>query len=249
MAKARATNYGNFKLLSSDSRFRMIIRSWGRDKSGKNHFGFTGPGPVFGQYFDPGGTEGVAEKFRRGEYGSPKEIWGETYRFDKSKMERAQAEDIRDRFIEDYELALKNARTIQWDETEVWELFRWAEFNDDSDAPRNYNQLNARYRSLLQDAYDSGVNLQLIQKLKERWTANAKGSPTPSGVYEPVGFKEANYIVQANLEHLWERERGFVVRVVNSRQNMSIAGQEFPELDFPTLGQLVFTDSSEEDWQ
>lgn len=246
---AKAKDYGNFQPLESASQFRLICRSWGREKSGKNHFGFTGPSPIFGQYFDPGGTEGVAEKFRRGEYGPAKEIYGVQYRFKKTEMEQEAAKDLRDQFIEDYELALKNARTVQWDETEVWELFRWAEFGGESDAPRNYGALNARYRSLIQAAYDAGCNLQLIQKVKEKWTQNAKGSPVPSGEFEPMGFKEANYIVQANLEHSWTKDGGFSVKVINCRQNMALAENEFAGLDLPTFGQLVFTDSSEEDWQ
>jgi len=240
----KAKDYGNFTLLGSDDTYRMIVRSWGRDKTGKNHFGFTGPGPVFGQYFDPGGAEGVVEKFRRG----GKDVYAVHYRFKKGEMGRTQAIEIRDQFIKDYEFALKNARTIQWDESEVWELFRWAEFDDESDAPRFYGPLDARYRELLQLAYDSGANLQLIQKVKERWTQTAKGAPVPSGVFEPTGFKGGANIVQANLEHLWDKERGFVVNVVNCRQNMDVAGQEFTGLDFPTLGQLVFPDSDESDW-
>jgi hypothetical protein len=245
----RPTTRGNFSDLSAAIPTRLVFRSWGQEKTGKNHFGFTGPSPIYGQYLDPGGIEGVAEKFIRGEYGEKKIIRAVMYRFDKSKHDHTAAQEIRDRFIEDYEQALGEARMVQWDETEVWELFRWAEFGGDSDSPRNYAGLNARYRSLLQAAYDAGVNLQLIQKVKERWTTDAKGRPVPSGVFEPTGFKEANYIVQANLEHAWTPEGGFTVRVVNCRQNMSIAGQDFPGLTFPDLGQLVFPETNEEDWR
>jgi len=244
---ANATK-SHFKSLAGSPRYRLVIRSWGLDKTGKNHFGFTGPSPIFGQYFDPGGTEGVADRFIAGEFGAPKEIKGVQYRFKKSEMDQEAAIALRDQFIEDYEEALGSARVVQWDETEVWELFRWAEFNSESDAPRNYNILNARYRTLLQAAYDSGVSLQLIQKMKEKWSTNAKGSPMPTGVYEPMGFKEANYIVQVNLEHLWDHEQGFGVRVANCRQNMTLSGETFWGLDFPTLGQLVFPNSDESDW-
>lgn len=250
MAKAtKAKDYGNFQLVGETPAYRLVLRSWGRDKCGKNHFGFTGPGPVFGQYLDPGGTEGVAEKFRRGEHGPAKEIYTIPYRFNKGKMDQDAAVEIRDQFIEDYEVALQHARTIQWDETEVWELFRWAEFGGESGVPRNYGPLNATYRNLLQQAYDAGVNLQLIQKVKEKWEDNAKGIGHPTGVFEPMGFKDANYIVQVSLEHSWDEEEGFKVKVVNCRQNMSLAGQEFVGLDFPTLGMMIFPDSSEEDWQ
>jgi hypothetical protein len=235
---------GNFQPLEAKAKYRLVVRSWGPDKVGKNHFGFTGPAPIYGQYFDPGGTEGVAEKFLE----EGKDIRAIQYRFDKSRMNQTEAQEMRDQFIEDYELALDNARTVQWDETEVWELFRWAEFGADSDAPRFYAPLNARYRFLLQSAYDAGVNLQLIQKVKEKWGENSKGKPTPLGIFEPTGFKECNYIVQANLEHRWDAENGFHVHVVNSRQNMALAGQVYAGLDWSTLGTLVFPTSTEDDW-
>lgn len=249
MARTVHVDRGNFKPLATTIPPRIIYRSWGQEKTGKNHFGFTGPSPIFGQYLDPGGTEGVAEKFiAGGEFGPPKEIYGTMYRFNKSTMDKAAAIEIRDQFIEDYDLALKRARTVQWDETEVWELFRWAEFDSDSDAPRLYAPLNARYRALLQAAYDSGVCLQLVQKVRERWGQNAKGSPVPLGVYEPTGFKEANYIVQMNLEHVWDKEQGFGVKVVNCRQNMTLSGETFWGMDFPSLAQLVFPHTTQEDW-
>jgi hypothetical protein len=250
MAK-KAADSGRFAQHASAPSYRLIVRSWGLDKTGKNHFGFTAPGPIFGQYFDPGGIEGVADKFQAGEVEgyAAKEIMSRTYRFQKATMDQAHAIEVRDEFIEDYEFALTQARTVQWDETEVWELFRWAEFGGESDAPKNYGLLNARYRSLIQAAYDAGVNLQLIQKVKEKWGAakNGKGL-APTGEYEPTGFKEANYVVQANLEHSWNADDQFSVKVVNCRQNMTISGQEFPGLDWPTLGCLVFPKSDESDW-
>lgn len=251
MPMKTSKNFGNFRRLSGEARHRMIVRSWGSDKTGKNHFGYTGPSPIFGQYFDPGGDEGVADKFIRGEVEGfeAKEIHAVYYRFDKTQMDQKDAIRIRDQFIDDYEMALEHARLIQWDETEVWELFRWAEFAAESDAPRSYGPLNARYRMLIQAAYDKGCNLQLVQKVKERWGTDKNGKNlAPMGVFDPQGFKECNYIVQANLEHSWTKEDGFRVKIVNCRQNMTIAGEEFTNFDWPTLGQLVFPNSTSEDW-
>jgi hypothetical protein len=255
MAKAssKSSEWGRFKLADETELYRLIVRSYGPEKSGKSHFALTGPGPVAIQSFDIG-MEGVVEKFRR----EGKEVRYTEYEFDKQDQSQEAAIEIRDRFIEDYELALTMARTIQWDtETELWELFRYAEFGEMSDAPKNYVALNAKYRDLIQRAYDSHVNLQLIQKVKERWgtikKVNRDGrsvdSPYPTGEMEPTGFKEAGYIVQANLSHSWNVERGFVVNVLNCRQNMGVAGQEYEALTWPELGQLVFPDSEESDWE
>ena len=246
-------DWGNFELVSDVVPHRLIFRSFGPEKSGKNHFGLTGPDPIAIQSFDIG-LEGVVEKFRK----AGKEVRRTEYEFDKNDCSQDAAIAIRDRFIEDYEVALQMARTIQWDtETELWEIFRFAEFGEASDAPRNYVQLNARYRDLIQRAYNANVNLQLIQKVKERWktvpkvnrrTGETTDSPYPTGEFEPTGFKEAGYIVQANLRHSWDSENGFAVHVLNCRQNMGIAGETYHNLTMPELGQLVFPDSDESSW-
>ena len=248
----KATNWGNFELVSEDMPHRLIWRSFGPEKSGKNHFGLTAPGPVAIQSFDIG-LEGVVEKFRK----EGKEVRRTEYEFDKNDCSQEAAIELRDRFIEDFETALKVARTIQWDtETELWEVWRYAEFGEASDAPKNYVALNAKYRDLIQRAYNADVNLQLIQKVKEKWGTvkkiNRQGqsvdSPYPTGEMEPTGFKELGYLVQANLRHSWSKEEGFVVHVLNCRQNMEIAGESYPALSFPEMGQLVFPDSSESEW-
>lgn len=246
---AKATDWGRFESISQDVNYRLIWRSFGPEKVGKNHFGFTAPGPIAVQSFDIG-LEGVVEKFLR----EGKDIRYVEYEFEKGDCSQEAAQVLRDQFIEDFEKVLKVARTIIWDtETELWDLFRYAEFgvNDafvSTTAPKNYVKLNSAYRDLVQQAYDTGVNLQLIQKVKERWKSNEKGSPVPSGVFEATGFKEAGYIVQASLQHSWEKDRGFVTKLLNCRQNMALAGEEFENIDFPTLATLIFGEASEESW-
>ena len=242
--------YGNFKPLSAETRYRLIWRSWGLEKAGKNHFGFTAPGPVFGQYFDPGGVEGVAEKFIKGEVEGcePKEIQACFYRFKKDSDDQDAAREVMEQFTSDYKIALESARTIQWDETEFWACVRFANFGRESGMPRDYGPINAFYRGLLQDAYDAGVNLQLIQKVKEVWKENKRGDSVPSGDYAPQGFKEANYVVQMNLCHTWEKGQGFGVQVVNCRQNMEMAGETFYNTNFTEMAMQVFPGTNESDW-
>jgi hypothetical protein len=243
VTKKATTVESSFHALSSSPRYRLVCRSWGKEKGGKNHFGLTAPGPIYGLYFDPGGIEGMVEKFFKAPLG-PKEIHQVQYRFNKKRNQQEDAIEIKERFIADYEFALNNARTIQIDETELWELCRFAEWGRESARGREYGPLNGEYRGWIQDAYDAGVNLQLIQKVKEKWE-----NDKPTGEMEPHGFKQAGNIVQVNLEHSWSQERGFVVKVVNCRQNMELAGEEYEGLDFPTLAQLVFPESSDGDWQ
>lgn len=255
MAKAKVSTddgWGDFQMVSEKVPYRMIWRSFGPEKTGKNHFGLTGPGPVAIQSFDIG-LEGVVEKFRV----QGKEVRKTSYEFDKNDCSQDAAIAIRDRFIKDYHIALNKARTIQWDtETELWEIFRFAEFGEASDAPKSYVGLNARYRDLVQCAYDANVNLQLIQKVKERWSTTKKqnrdgrivDSPYPTGEFEPTGMKEVGYIVQANIKHSWVKGTGFQIEILNCRQNMGVAGETFENISMPEFAQMVFPDSDESDW-
>src|ERR1700752_2968141 len=252
-----AGDWGNFKTLSSDARYRLIVRSYGPEKVGKNHFGFTAPGPIAVQSFDIG-LEGTVEKFLK----AGKVIVASEYEFDRSNLDSVDQDEaivLREQFIADYKHALGLARTVIWDtETEVWELFRYAEFGKASDAPKDYVTLNARYRDLIQLAYDSGCSLQLIQKVKEKWgsyeTTDAMGrkkmKPISLNVLEPTGFKEAGYIVQANIEHTWSKQEGFGINVINCRQNMALAGERYTGAACPSFvdfGMLVFPESTEND--
>lgn len=238
-----AKTVNRFEPLNEVIPFRLLVRSWGLEKTGKNHFGLTAPGPIYGMYFDPGGLEGMAEKFLREPLG-PKEIHQIQYRFNKKVHDMEAANEIKERFLEDYTVALTKARTIQWDETEIWELFRFAEFGRESSKGREYGPLNGEYRGLIQAAYDAGVNLHLVQKVKEAWE-----NDKPTGTYFGMGFKQAGNIAQVNLEHTWSVENGFQVRVDNCRQNMALAGETFDNLTFSELGALVYPDTDESDWQ
>ena len=252
-APVKKSTWGNFQPVKEVVPYRLIWRSYGPEKSGKNHFGLTAPGPIAIQSFDIG-LEGVVEKFVK----AGKDIRATSYEFEKDNCTKEAAAAIRDQFIEDFEIALNVAQTIQWDtETELWELFRFAEFGEASDAPRSYVGLNARYRDLIQRAYDKQVNLQLIQKVKERWGTVKKqsrdgrivDSPYPTGEFEPTGFKEAGYITQANFRHFWNKENGFGIECLNVRQNMAIAGETYFNLEFSDMAQLIFPSSADTDWE
>lgn len=243
LIKKKTAEVDNFKDHPIEVPRRLLWVSSGREKCGKNHFGLTAPGPIYGQYFDPGGLEGVAEKFLEAPLG-PKEIKAVYYKFNKRADEQSYAKELKLKFIEDYYVALKHARTIQWDESEFWEVCRFAEWGRESARGREYGPLNGEYRGLIMDAYDAGVNLQLIQKVKEAWEDDK-----PTGKMIPTGFKQAANVVQVNLAHEWTQEEGFVTTVTNCRQNMGIAGDANTDLDFVTLAQLVFPDTSEEDWE
>lgn len=243
---------------------RLIYRSYGLEKVGKDHFGLTMPGPYVKHLFDPGGLEGVADKFL-----DQKDIRVYTYKRvdkrvfkDKSRKSQAweEAKRQRDAFIENLEASIGWARSISVDETDLWSLFRFAEFGIESDAPKNYDVLNDDYRQMIQVAVDARVNFQLIQKMKVKWATREEERITENGQkvkkqvpyetseFTPVGMKELQYIVQANVRHFWTKAEGFGIEVANCRQNMQVAGETFLDCDFPTLAQMVFPESDEGHW-
>lgn len=242
-----AKKASKFTTLTSSIPRRLVWRSWGREKTGKNHFGLTAPGPVYGLYFDPGGLEGMVEKFLE-----EKEVHAVQFRFNKKRNDQDEAKALKQEWIESYEEALNNAKTIQWDETELWELCRFAEWGRESAKGREYGPLNGEYRGWIQDAFDAGINLQLIQKVKEEWIDDK-----PSGGMVPFGFKQAGNIVQVNLEHSYtppedpdaKKEDGFNVKIYECRQNMGLSFENYGNIDFATLGQLIYPDSEAEEWQ
>lgn len=253
MAKtAPKADWGTAELASTEPNYRLVWRSWGREKTGKSHLGASAPGPVAIHAMDVLGVEGMIEKFAR-----EKEVRVFKYHFDKTEQNaQTRAADVRDAFLENIQISLRNARTVQVDETEIWEVFRYAEFGEKSDSPNNYDKLYADYREWIHEFDHHAINLQLIQKVKEKWEnvetvdrngmKKTKGRPT--GQMEPTGYKGAQFIVQANIEHSWDSENGFGIRIDNCRQNMSIAGNTYHNLSFVELAQLVFPKSSESDW-
>jgi hypothetical protein len=246
MAKVSSEVANPFSKLSPADVHRLVIVSSGADKTGKNHFGYTMPGPVFGMYFDPGGAEGVAQKFIRGEVaGFPKkDILAKYYKFRKDKQDQEMAKDVRDEFEEDYAYALSHgAKSLQIDESELWEVYRFAEYGRESSKGIFYGPLNRRVSGLIQDAIDAGVNLQLIQKVKTKWVDD---KPTDDVVAR--GYGDAKYIAQVNLYHTFGPE-GFGIQVVNCRQNMQLSGNQYYNTDFPELASAVFPETSESDWK
>lgn len=248
------------KVASTPTR-RLIVRSIGPQKSGKTRFALTGPAPVYVHSFDTG-LEGVVEQF----VGGGKDIRALEYPFNAQdfateKQVADAANDIWSQLLADYAEALKDARTVVIDkETEMWELLRNARFGASNSAPRDYPQLNAEYRTLIRQAYGAGVNLVLIQGVKEKWVSKmdpAKGKLVAhnTGELEAAGMKEVGYLVQVNLTHTRKIDDdsgalSYHARIDDARHDAGqmFVGQEFESLDFPTLGQMMFPDSSEEDW-
>lgn len=249
MAKKPADQWGRYTKADAPYKPRLIWAGFGEYGTGKTHFALGAPGPIVVQSFDKG-LEGVVEKFQ-----SDKDIYVAEYDWSPTDaLTQDEAVELREKFTEDFEHAIQNARTVIWDkETDIWELFRYAEFGGPNDAPRNYPQLNQRYRRLINMPKATDINFGCIQSMKSVWGQKPKSTggltPFDTGERERAGFSELEGLVHVNIEHL--REDGtFKIRVGKARGPGSGTVQD--ELmaveNFKEFAMILFPDSDEGDW-
>jgi hypothetical protein len=252
MAKKLEGLSGRFDRTKLEPRYRIIGASYGEVATGRTHWWLGAPGPMVIFSLDQG-LEGVVEPFQE-----DKEIYARTYDWSPTdEMTQAEAVAVRDQIIDEFEFSIQHARTILWDkETQIWEVFRYAEFGAPNDAPRNYAALNQRYNKIFAMAKASSANFGFIQDMKDLWQSRTKkdGSGTQ-------GFNTGQRVRQGNsdlaaavfFDFFHRREEGqfyIDVRKAHGPQAMDLQDSTLPEgTDFATLGQMAFPDSSESDWQ
>jgi hypothetical protein len=169
---------------------RLLVVITGHDKRGKTHFGLTAPTPSLIISSDIG-TEGVVDQFVK----SGKEIYEYHWALP-SKQEKAKA--LFDKVTEVYYAALedKNIRSVIIDtESELWELLRLYKFGKLDKIPSyKYGEVNAIAKRMYKKAYDHQKNLVLLRKYKKKYVGAEW-----HGDYEPSGYNDIDYIVQAVL--------------------------------------------------
>lgn len=249
---AKADKFARFVKADQPVKNRLIWASVGLPGSGKTHFALTAPAPIVVFSFDRG-LEGVVEGFQES-----KEIYVAEYDWSPTEdLDQQVAIDLRDKVIEDFEDAVQKARTVIIDkETDMWELFRYAEFGAPNDSPRNYPALNQRYRRLINMAKASDVNFGCLQGMKAEWAAKvnkktgAQGAAA-TGQMIRAGFGELEGLVHVDLLHTYDKaEKSYIIEVGKSRGpgGFNVQGETLAGIDFPTLAQMVFPDSEEDDW-
>lgn len=259
MRAAKNTDpFDRYKRATTDIKPRIIAASIGEVGTGKTTWWLGAPGPIVVQTLDQG-LEGVVER-----YSEDKEIYVAEYDLGYSVGEdftHEKAVIARDKFVEDFEHALGNARTIVWDRhSDMWDLFYYAEFGtDDAFAaapPKDWDRLKGKIRRLIAMAKASDVNLGIIQGLKNEWVqkvSNKTGAKqaTQSGARIPAGMEGIDGLVHIVITH--ERIDGrFAMSVGKSRGpgSLDVQDQTFdPALSFSEFAQLVYPESSEGDWQ
>lgn len=258
MAKSKVSDtFARYTRADTSSKQRILANSDGEVGTGKSSFWLGAPGPLVVQTLDLG-LEGVVEGFA-----GNKEIYMATYDLGQEvggEFTVAKAQEARDKFIEDFEHAIQNARTIVWDrESDVWPLFFFAEFGTDdafgAAPPKDWDRLKGKLRRLIQMAKTTGVNFGIIRGMKNEWAqkinpkSGAKAAAQTGGRV-PSGMDDIDALVHLNLTHT-RAGKEFSIHVGKARGpgGHEIQDQTFENLCFQEFAQLVFPDSDSKDWE
>jgi len=220
---------------------RIIAAVAGLEKTGKNHFAFTAPGPIALLSLDFG-DEGMIEKFIDGTVAS-KTIWSKSYKIpsgrrDVNKMIE-DATPIWEEVKKDFMYALSNARTVIVDtETEQWELIRLARLGKlEQIKPHHYGPVNREYKEVfVKAAYESNANVIFLQRLKRRYINDKATSD-----FDQAGYSGVPYDVQVNCRTYIDEHSQFALYVDNCRQNGLMRGTVLTGemLNFQMLAMMV----------
>lgn len=244
---------------------RIIGVSAGEIGTGKTDFWLGAPAPLV--YFDFNrGLEGVVDRY----LDAGKDIRVQQYDWEPigdlttegCALSQDDAVELRDKVFADFKAACDAARTVVVDEEELWELYRYAEFGGPSDRPNNYSALNQRYLQLVTYAKKCTCNVGFIKGLKDEWVsvtkADGREAGKASGNRKLTGWKNLPGAVQLELWH--ERSKGQFNITIGKVRGSNIIGVTDTShavlspkgetmFDFKTLGQLVWPNSEEADWE
>jgi hypothetical protein len=255
---------------------RVIAVVEGDQKTGKNHFCFTAPGPIVLFNFDCGvdgviepftgkkdiivaGVPGSGQKYPSYRFARPVPQAGEG-RKSEGYLERVKklATPIWERFISDMdEFYRSDARTGIIDTGgAAFALARFAFHGMDRGKPESkddpYGQksgdMKALFQGLITDGYSYDKNVLWIHRLKEKWVGNA-----PSGKFEPDGYKQVPFEVQMSLRTEKRRKDGeneFGVEITECRIDQSMEKEVFfgKECRFSFVMASVFG-GDEDEWK
>jgi len=257
--KQATSQWDRYKKAADAIKPRLIGLSDGEPGSRKTSFWLEGPGPIVVFSFDQG-LEGVVERYQ-----DDKDIYVKEYEWMPTEdTSQEDAQTLRTDFEADFEHAIQHARTVLVDkETDLWELYRYAEFGAPKDSPLNYPALNQRYRRLINMPKATDINFGLIDGMKDEWVpkvnkkTGAQGAAS-SGARKRQGFKELDGLVHIVLHHTglgpdtWAIEVGKArgpagFEVAGGTYDYKLGEDEF--LTFGKFGTMVFPDTDESDWQ
>jgi hypothetical protein len=230
---------------------RLVMDLSGEQKTGKNHFGFTAPGPIYEHSFDIG-NEGVIEKFM-----NQKKIYVAEYELeiqpgDASDREVAEAADkVWQQFTTNFLDGLSSCgsgTTLVDTGSEMWELLRIARFGRTSKImPHNYGDLNKEMRLLVRETLNHSGSTIFLSQMKPEWEnyvgSDGKEKGRKTGRLERVGWKGMPFLVQltASTNRVDKTDGGseFTITVDDCRRNPDMNGLTLAN-DFDTLMMMVY---------
>lgn len=251
--KAKQTASG-FTRATQQAKRRLILSIEGEEKSGKNHFAFTAPGPIYFHDIDFG-ADGVIQKFQ-----DDKEIQAASYSVDVPVDASIQAvsdaaSPVWEEFKTNYTEGIQSGRTTVIDTgTDIYELLRMSRFGKLTQVmPHHYGPVNQEMKAIYRAAYSSDTNLIVLHRVKDEWInkvvqGKEKGEKTGRRVF--AGYSGTYYETQVNAR-AYKEDGEFYMLIFDCRQNPAVEGMVLSGdmLNFATLGTLVFPDSEPSDWE
>lgn len=200
---------------------RIIAAVSGHQKNGKTDFALSAPEPIFYHNFDDG-MEGVVEELAK----AGKEIYIKRYRMPNDRMDptmkMARANEVFATYQKMWADSVARGKgTVVVDtHSEEWEIRRLAKFGKLTQVPAFlYTEVNNDLRTDVREAYESGMNIILLQKMKKAYVGKDW-----SGKWEPSGYSDLPFLVQANLEAFRDPADGlFKIMIKDCRQNASLS--------------------------
>lgn len=240
--------FARYTKADESTKQRIVGASFGEVGSGKTSFWLGAPGPIVVQTLDQG-LEGVVEAYTK-----EKDIYVANYDLGHGVGEAYTHEvavEARDKFVADFEHALTTARTIIWDrESDMFNLFSYAESGSVDKfgalVPKDWDRLKGSIRRMIAMAKATDVNFGMIQGLRDEWSKTKMGK---TGNRIRSGMDDIDALVHVNIHHV--RENGqFSINVGKMRGPgaRDMQDKSFDNLTFSEFAQLMFPESTEEDW-
>lgn len=224
---------------------RMIAAICGKRGKGKTHLGLTAPGPIAVFNLDVG-LDGVVQKFT-GDKVVMVADFEVPYTQDDAIKER-------DRFYAAWSAAIRarDIRTIMIDtETELWELYRMAEYGALSGImPYQYTSVNIKCSRLFKETLTIGLdkNFIFLRHLKPLYVNDKR-----TDRWEAAGFGGLEKIVQV-VGEIWRDEpdegKDWHLTISKNRLNADLDGETLDGdmATFQWLGVQTFIGTGLDDW-
>lgn len=264
MASAKVDpKYARYQPAPKYLKQRLITANVGEPGSGKTSWWLRGaPCPIIVLSLNKG-LEGVVEE----QVQAGREIYVREFEWAPApgtEMEQQVAVDLRDDFATTFEDACKPGmcRSLFVDlETEMWDLFKYAEFGPErAGVPKNWESLKQRVRRLINMPKGTDLNFGMLQAMGNEWVPVINKKTGAKGIGQTgnrirKGMDDVESLCHINITHAAYRgaddKQVFALQVGKSRGPGApdVQNQTLENVDFQTFAQLVFPQSLASDWE